>query len=102
MFGTVARVKVQPGKEQEFLDHGERWSLERGAVTGEVASYLFKLEGRQNEYIVVGIFQDRETYFQNANDPETDRWYQELRALLAADPEWNDGEVTPLPVVSGI
>ncbi|HEX2280494.1 MAG TPA: antibiotic biosynthesis monooxygenase [Thermomicrobiales bacterium] len=102
MFGTVARLKVKPGKGEELLAHGEKWSRERGSVSGEVASYLFKLEGRQEEYLLVGIFKDREAYFDNANHPDTDRLYREMRELLESDPEWNDGEVMELPVVAGI
>lgn len=102
MFGTVARLKIQPGKEQAFIEQGERWSSERSGVTGQVASYLFKLEGKPDEFMMVAIFQDRESYQKNASDPETDRFYQGMRKLLRADPEWNDGEVTELPVLTGI
>jgi quinol monooxygenase YgiN len=93
MFGTIARVKVKPGMEHEFIALAERWTRERGAASGQISEQVFKLEDRQNEYMFVGIFTDRDTYFQNANDPETDRWYRKMRATLTADPEWNDGEV---------
>lgn len=102
MFGTVARVTVQPGKESEFLAIGEQWARERGASTGETASYVFKLEERAREYFIIGVFTDREAYYANANDPETDRWYRRMRATLEADPEWNDGEVTQTLALNGI
>jgi quinol monooxygenase YgiN len=96
MFGTVARIKVKPGREQELLAVGEQWTQwlrEHADDAGWLADYLFRLEGRPGEYITVGIFRDRESYFRNANDPETDRWYRRWRELLEADPEWNDGEI---------
>lgn len=102
MFGTVARLKLLPGKEEEFIKHGERWSSERGRVSGQVTSYLVNLDGKPDEYLLVAIFKDRESYMQNASDPETDRFYQGMRKLLQDDPEWNDGEVTELPVLTGI
>jgi quinol monooxygenase YgiN len=102
MFGTVAHVVVQPGKEQEFLAIGEQWTRERGEATGETAEYVFQLEGRPREYIIVGIFADRETYYTNAKHPETDRWYRRMRATLEADPEWNDGEVIQQQILRGI
>jgi quinol monooxygenase YgiN len=102
MFGTIARVTVQPGKDAEFLAIGEAWSRERGAATGQVAEYVFKAEGREREYFIVGIFRDRDTYYANARDPETDRWYRRMRATLEADPEWNDGQVVHADTVSGI
>ncbi len=102
MFGTVARVTVQSGKEEEFIAIGEQWTKERGEATGQVAEYLFKLEGRPGDYYVIGIFRDRESYRANAQDPETDRWYRRMRATLAADPEWHDGEVIRSAILGGI
>jgi quinol monooxygenase YgiN len=102
MFGTIARVTVQPGKEQEFLAIGEQWTRERGELTGQVADYVFKAEARPREYFLVAIFRDRDAYFANARDPETDRWYRRLRATIEADPEWNDGDVVQSALLRGI
>jgi quinol monooxygenase YgiN len=95
-------MTVQPGKEDEFRAIGEQWTKERGAATGQVAEYVFRMEGQPGEYYVIGIFRDRESYQANAGDPETDRWYRRMRATLAADPEWHDGEVVESEILSGI
>jgi quinol monooxygenase YgiN len=102
MFGTVARMTVQPGKETEFLSVGEEWTRVRGEGTGLVAEYVFRVEGQERQFLVIGIFRDQETYRQNASDPETDRWYRKLRATLASDPEWNDGEIVQSMLLGGI
>jgi quinol monooxygenase YgiN len=102
MFGTVARVAVQPGKEREFLAIGEQWTKERGEATGQVAEYVFKADGRDGEHYLVAVFRDREAYYANAADPETDRWHRRLRATLAADPEWHDGEIVQSMQFGGI
>src|SRR5581483_7373432 len=102
MYGTIARVTVQPGKEQEFLAIGEQWTRERGEATRQVAEYVFKADGRPHEYLIVGIFRDRDTYVSNSQDPETDRWYRRMRATLEVDPEWNDGEVVHAMMLGGI
>jgi quinol monooxygenase YgiN len=102
MFGTVARMTVQPGKEGEFVAIGEEWTKERGAATGQVAEYVFKMEGQPGDYYVIGIFRDRESYYANARDPETDRWYRRMRETLASDPEWHDGEVVESEILIGI
>jgi quinol monooxygenase YgiN len=102
MFGTVARMTVLPDKEAEFLAIGGEWTRVRGESTGQVAEYVFRAAGREHEYLIVGIFRDQETYRRNAADPETDRWYRRLRATLAADPEWNDGEVVQSMLLGGI
>lgn len=102
MFGTVARITVKPGKEQDLLVIGERWTHERGEASGQVAQYVFKLERVPNEYIIVGIFPDRDAYYRNAADPATHRWYQQIRELLEGDPEWNDGEVVQSALFSSV
>jgi hypothetical protein len=42
---------------------------------------------------MLAVFDTEENYRRNADDPDQHRQYLELRALLEADPEWNDGEV---------
>jgi hypothetical protein len=39
------------------------------------------------------VFDSEANYRANASDPEQDKWYQELRAMLDADPRWMDGDV---------
>lgn len=101
MFGTVARLTVKPGMEGEFAALGDTWSREHGHDAGEVASYVFHVEGQPQEYILVAIFKDRDTYYKNAADPETDRRYRQMRALLEADPVWSDGEIVHSQALSG-
>ena len=91
MYGTVARFRVLPGKEQEIMKFSEE--IARHPAEGQIADYVFKLDKGNDEYIIVALFSDRESYHRNAQNPDTDRQYQQLRALLAADPEWNDGDV---------
>lgn len=94
MYGSVFRIRPLPGQEQAVLDLTRRWGEERSPkVAGFVAGYVYRSQSRPGEYIHAVIFEDREAYQRNANDPEQDRWYQQLRSLLEADPEWNDGEV---------
>jgi hypothetical protein len=38
-------------------------------------------------------FDSAESYNANSNDPRTNDWFQELRAMLAADPEWFNGTI---------
>ena len=45
------------------------------------------------ELFLVAIFESRQAYWANAQSPEQDRRYLELRALLDSDPEWHDGEI---------
>lgn len=94
MYGTVAHLKVKPGQEAELLALQQEWERERKPkVKGAIGEYMYKLDDRPNEYILVVLFRDRESYFANAQDPEQDRWYRRFREVLEADPVWQDGEV---------
>jgi hypothetical protein len=40
---------------------------------------------------LVAVFTDRDSYVANAESPEQDARYRELRELLEDDPDWMDG-----------
>ncbi len=92
MYGTVYRVQPKPGKEQDVIRMMEEWDRERRPkVKGVIGEYLYKLD--KGGMIGAVMFESKEAYFANAEDPEQDRWYRRFRELLEADPEWNDGEI---------
>jgi hypothetical protein len=37
------------------------------------------------------MFDSTESYDANSNDPETGKWFEELRSHLTADPDWFNG-----------
>jgi hypothetical protein len=87
-------MRALPGKEQELLELGERWTRELGSsASGYVGEYIYRMDADPREFIGAVLFENREAYLRNADNPEQDRWYRQMRALLEADPEWNDGEV---------
>jgi heme-degrading monooxygenase HmoA len=94
MFGTVARLKVKPGREQAVIDIFEEWKNEfrprtRGALTG----YLYHSESNPTDCLMVIGFEDRDSYYANAEASGQHEWYQRLRENLTEDPEWDDGRV---------
>lgn len=94
MYGTVYRMRVRPGQEQAMFELTRRWNVERAPhVGGYIGEYIYRLDSAPQEYIGVVLFESREAYMKNADDPEQDRLYQEWRAFLESDPEWHDGEV---------
>lgn len=42
---------------------------------------------------MVVVFQDRESYFANANDPAQDEFFQRMMEMLDGEPVWHDGEI---------
>src|SRR4051812_11442462 len=93
MYGTIARMRPLPGKFEQLREVGESWRRERAPqLSGVVASYVMVPDATPDEVLMVSIWADRETYIRNAADPEQDRFYQRIRALLTDDPTWQDGE----------
>ena len=94
MFGTIYQMRPKAGREQAVADHLRRWERERRpTINGAVAGYLFRPKGHPESLIGVAVFDSEASYRTNANDPAQDAWYRELREMLEADPEWNDGDI---------
>jgi quinol monooxygenase YgiN len=91
MYGTVARMKAKPGTEDLLAELGRQISAARPA--GMVGTWVYRMDADPDEYILAVAFESREAYKANADSPDQDARYRQLRALLAADPEWNDGEI---------
>ena len=93
MYGTIFRMQVKRGQEQRVAQLFKEWEQERKPkVKGAVTGFLLKPDNRPDVMIGVAVFADKASYAANADDPGQDQWYQKLRALLQADPEWEDGE----------
>ena len=88
MYGTVAKLKILPGKEQDMINFGDRVQ-----PPGMVFEHVYKLDSGDNEYMMVVGFESREAYKKNADSPQMHQDYLEYRKFLAADPEWHDGEI---------
>ena len=94
MYGTVARMRVKAGQRQALLNIMEEWNRERRPkVKGAQTSYILFSDSDPNQAILMAIFDDKDTYRANADDPEQDKWFRQFRELLEADPEWEDGEI---------
>lgn len=94
MYGTVARMKVKPGSEKAFVSLMEEWRSSRKAkVKGAVATYTYRLDKEPSTLVMAVVFKDKKSYVDNAQDPEQDKWYRKMRALLQVDPVWDDGEI---------
>jgi hypothetical protein len=93
MYGSIFRMKLKPGTEQELKDVIEEWEKERiPKIQGNVHTLVLKPDNNSKELIGVAIFPDKTSYIANADDPEQDKWYRKMRELLEEDPAWEDGE----------
>jgi hypothetical protein len=91
MYGTIARLRARPGAAADLASITSGY--EELAVPGFVSSHLYQADGDDDEFWMAVVFVDRESYLLNAQDPAQDARYREMRALLAADPEWHDGQI---------
>jgi quinol monooxygenase YgiN len=92
MYGTVARMKVKAGKMDEMVKRtADQVNTRR--PNGYLGEIIYKMDANPNEVMMAVFFADKASYQANANDPEMNKQYEGYRALLDADPEWNDGEV---------
>ena len=94
MYGTVALVYPKPDKEQELFALVEKWWTERRPkVQGAVSSTLSRQDINPGELLLAVIFESKEAYEANANDPEQNAWFQQMMACCVKEPRWFDGEV---------
>lgn len=89
MYGTIAKVNLNPTHLETFKAIGRRM----GVAPGQLGRYVYQMDADPSELFLVALFEDQQAYWANAQSPEQHQRYQELRALLTRDPEWHDGEV---------
>jgi heme-degrading monooxygenase HmoA len=90
VYGTVAKMKLKPGAEDKMM---KAMGGDEGSPEGHIATYVFKSDADPNVHYVTTIFESKGAYKKFADSPDQDKRYQQMRELLAADPDWHDGEV---------
>ncbi len=98
MYGTVARMRVKPGAESALV---ATMGDDVTRVPGFVSAQVYRSDADPQELWLAVAFTDRESYRANADNPEQDQRYREMRQLLEADPEWHDGEIVRTSVRPG-
>jgi quinol monooxygenase YgiN len=89
MYGTIARFRIKPGVRDEFVKAMD--SFGDAMIAGWVADYYFQMDNDPDEFYLVAIFKDKETYMANADSAEQHERYLVFRSFLTDDPEWHDG-----------
>lgn len=89
MYGSVFRMRPKPGMRDQLRE--TMLSNDR-RPKGMVAAYFLAEDGSGDAW-GCAVFDDEQTYRDNANDPEQDAAYRRFRELLEADPEWHDGSI---------
>jgi hypothetical protein len=56
MYGTIARVKIDPAKVEELKALGRRI----GVAPGQIARYVYQMDANPGELFLVVVFESRE------------------------------------------
>ena len=91
MYGTVAKMRVKAGAQEEFLRVTE--VIEGVPVPGIVAVYVYQMDADTRDYYMMAMFDSKESYVANANSPEQHERFMQLMSVLENEPEWHDGTV---------
>ena len=91
MYGTIAHFRIKPGTREEFIRTMDTFG--DAVIDGWVADYYFQMDRDSDEFYLVAVFKDRETYGMNADSPDQHERYLKFRSFLVEDPKWNDGEI---------
>ena len=91
---TTFRFKALPGRRDAAVAHFEEWAKEQKShATGFQVYSVIASNDDPDEGMAYVCFDTTENYEKNSNRPAQGAWYQELRRLLRADPEWFNGTI---------
>jgi quinol monooxygenase YgiN len=94
MYGTIALLKPSEGKLDELQALFEEWWNERRPqIKGAIASTIYRNVQNPAEVMVAVVFDSKENYMANAQDPAQDAWYKKMVACLEGEPRWIDGDI---------
>ena len=91
MYGTVARMRLKPGMEAQLRAMSDEENAAQ--VPDFVGQYVYRMDNDPNEFYLTVVFASKEAYVANANSPEQHARYEQMVDMLAAEPEWHDGEI---------
>jgi quinol monooxygenase YgiN len=89
MYGTIAHFRLRPGVREEFIKIMD--SFGGDFLPGWRADYYFQMDRDSDEFYLVAVFEDKQSYDVNADSHDQHQRYLKFRSFLVADPEWNDG-----------
>tara|TARA_Y100000758_G_C15779001_1_gene322602 strand:- start:207 stop:500 length:294 start_codon:yes stop_codon:yes gene_type:complete len=88
MYGTIFKMKVKPGHEDQLLTILDSSETQ---PDGGVAWFLMNPDS-ESEWIGVAVFDSKESYLANANNPKQHEMFLKMMEHLESEPTWTDGE----------
>jgi len=94
MFGTIAKMKLKPGSFEKMQDVMK--GFEEQPVKGFLFNAVYRSQSDPDEVWLVVGFEDEATYRANADNPRTNEMAEQYQKIMAAAPEWHDGEIVSM------
>ncbi|MBN4064990.1 hypothetical protein JYU04_04560, partial [Dehalococcoides mccartyi] len=90
----LATLSIKPENAQALGTLLKEWNANEGSGDiGYVGGFMLQTDTDTSVVKMMAVFENEERFRANASRPEQDAWYQQVRALLEADPVWEDGQV---------
>ena len=86
MYGTIFTLNIKPGHHDALIKD----LAEQSPPTGMIAWFVMNPD-KQESWIGVAIFEDRETYVANAESPQQHESFLKMMGHLESEPTWTDG-----------
>jgi heme-degrading monooxygenase HmoA len=90
MYGTVAQVKVKPGKAKDLAEY---FRSEKNHSAGFEGLYVYQMDDDPDTMWMVVMFESKAAYEANAHDPEQNKRFEVFQGFFAGEPQWHDGEI---------
>ena len=97
MYGTIFKMKVKPGHEDQLLTILDSSETQ---PDGGVAWFLMDPDS-ESEWIGVAVFDSKESHLANANNPEQHEMFLKMMEHLESEPTWTDGEYLIGQIING-
>ena len=94
MFGTIAKMKFKPGSVDKMQE--DMKAFEDRQVKGFLFNTVYRSQTDPDEIWLVVGFEDEASYRANADDPRTDEMARKMQEMMAAPPEWHDGDIVSM------
>ena len=97
MYGTIFKMKVKQGHEDQLLtilDSPEN------QPDGGIAWFLMNPDS-ESEWIGVAVFDSKESHLANANNPQQHEMFLKMMEHLESEPTWTDGEYLIGQIING-
>ncbi len=89
MWGSIARMVVRPEVPETYL-LAQMNAFDQSRPAGMVSVKVYQSTSDPLEIWLVAMFEDEESYRNNAESRVQHAEYLTLRACLQQDPEWHD------------